>query len=264
MAHSSARSASIAETASPQAADLDGLILPVSSATPLYHQLTQALIDQIVSRRWPAGCELPSEIALCEHLGVSRGTLRRALADLARHGLVERRQGRGTFVAESKFEGSVLASYAFYRSGAIAHDVGSKVIKCELRPPPAELRRIFSLRKCEAVYELQRVQFMNGVPITLAASFFPASLTPGLEKKDLSKSHLYALLEADYGLIFLRAEDAIEPVLADISVAKHLSVKAGAPVFRIERLSYGHGDRVREVRHSYMRGDRYKLRIDLK
>ena len=67
-----------------------------------------------------------------------------------------------------------------------------------------------------------------------------------------------------YGLYFLRAEDAIEPVLADVTVAQHLGVKIGAPVFRIERLSYGHGDRVREVRRSFMRGDRYKLRIDLK
>ena len=263
MARHSAHSSASTETASTQA-DVSGLALPTSSATPLYHRLTQALIDQIVSQRWPTGSELPSEIELCEHFGVSRGTLRRALADLARHGLLDRKQGRGTFVADSKFEGSVLASYAFYRSGSIAHDVGSKVVKCELRPPPADLRRLFGLRKGEAVYELQRVQFMHGVPITLAASFFPASLTPGLEKRDLSKIQLYALLESVYGLYFLRAEDAIEPVLADVTVAQHLGVKIGAPVFRIERLSYGHGDRVREVRRSFMRGDRYKLRIDLK
>lgn len=263
MARHSAHPSASTETASTQA-DVSALALSTSSATPLYHRLTQALTDQIVSQRWPAGSELPSEIELCEHFGVSRGTLRRALADLARHGLLERKQGRGTFVADSKFEGSVLASYAFYRSGAIAHDVGSKVVKCELRPPPADLRRLFGLRKGEAVYELQRVQFMHGVPITLAASFFPASLTPGLEKRDLSKMHLYELLESAYGLYFLRAEDAIEPVLADVTVAQHLGVKIGAPVFRIERLSYGHGDRVREVRRSFMRGDRYKLRIDLK
>src|SRR5450755_4302412 len=110
-------------------------VLPAASATPLYHQLTQALIDQITSQRWPSGSELPSEIQLCQQVGVSRGTLRRALAELARHGLVERKQGRGTFVAEAKFEGNVLASYAFYRAGAIAHDVGSKVLKCERHPP---------------------------------------------------------------------------------------------------------------------------------
>ena len=64
---------------------------------------------------------MPSEIELCRHFGVSRGTLRRALADLALHGLLIRKQGRGTFVADAKFEGTVLGSYAFYRAGAIAH-----------------------------------------------------------------------------------------------------------------------------------------------
>jgi GntR family transcriptional regulator len=243
---------------------IGGLALPSGGATPLHHQLKQALTDQIVSRRWAPGCELPSEIELCRHFGVSRGTLRRALADLASHGLLSRKQGKGTFVADAKFEGSVLASYAFYRSGAIAHDVGSKVLKCELRPPPADLRRIFALRKGEAIYELQRIQFMHRVPITLATSYFPAALVPGLEAKDISRTQLYALLENVYDVVFLRAEDAIEPVLADLSVAKHLGVKAGSPVFHIERLSYARGDRVKEVRRSFMRGDRYKLRIDLK
>ena len=262
MARNLARSGRSSVQSEPPA--VGGLTLPSAGVTPLYHQLKQALTEQIVSRRWPPGSELPSEIELCRHFGVSRGTLRRALADLAGHGLLARKQGKGTFVADAKFEGSVLASYAYYRSGAIAHDVGSKVLRCEMRPPSAELRRIFSLRKGEAIYELQRIQFMHGVPITLAASFFPASLTPELEKHDLSKTQLYALLEAVYGLIFLRAEDAIEPVIADLAVAKHLSVKPGTPVFRIERLSYAHGDRVREVRHSFMRGDRYKLLIDLR
>ena len=246
-------------------APVSGLALRAATgAAPLYHQLKQALTDQIVSGRWRAGSELPSEIELCRHFRVSRGTLRRALADLAMHGLVARRQGRGTFVAEAKFEGGVLGSYAFYRSGAIAHDIGSKVLKCELRPASADLRRVLDLRAREGIYELRRVQFMHGVPVTLAASFFPASLVPGLERQDFSAKHLYALLEDVYGLVFLRAEDAIEPVLADDDVASHLGIKPGAPVFRIERLSFGQGDRVREVRRSFMRGDRYKLRIDLK
>lgn len=250
---------------SPGPVPVGGLALPAANtAIPLYFQLKQALTDQIVSGRWPPGSELPSEMELCRHFSVSRGTLRRALADLATHGLVRRQQGRGTFVGEAKFEGSVLASYAFYRSGAIAHDVGSKVVKCAMRPAPADLRRLFDLRKGEAIYELQRVQFMHGVPVTLAASFFPAFLVPGLETQDFANMQLYALLESVYGVIFLRAEDAIEPVIADLSVATHLDIKPGSPVFRIERLSFAHGDRVREVRRSFMRGDRYKLRIDLK
>lgn len=246
-------------------ARLAGLAPPAADrAAPLYHQLKESLTQQIVSRRWPAGSELPSEHALCRHFAVSRGTLRRALADLAQQGLVERQQGRGTFVAEAKFEGNVLASYAFYRSGAIAHDRRSRVIKCQRRPAPAELRRILDLAPGEGIYEVERVQSMRGVPITLATSFFPESLCPGLEKQDLGATLLYTLLEREYGVSFLRAEELLEPVLADDYVAAQLQIRPGTPVFLVERRSRGHADKVRELRRSYMRGDRYKYRIDLR
>lgn len=237
--------------------------LPLGEATPLYHRIQLALADQIVSGRWAHGTELPPENDLCAHFGVSRGTLRRALAHLAMHGLITRHQGRGTFVAETKFEGRVFASYAAYRAGAVSHDAW-QVLGCELRPAPADIRRLLDLKAAEPIYDLRRIQFMRGVPITLTTSYLPASLVPGLEKQDLLKESLYLLLERVYGLVFLRAEETIEPVAAAADLAAQLRLKVGTPIFRIERSSYVHGDRVRELRRSFMRGDRYKLRIDLR
>lgn len=264
MTSESYRESSTRATRAASAAVVDLPDLLPASAAPLYHQLKEVLTDHIVSGRWVPGTELPSELELCRHFAVSRGTLRRALADLALQGLVIRQQGRGTYVAEAKFEGAVLASYAFYRAGAIAHDRGSKVLRCRRLTPSEELRPILDLAANEDIYELLRVQFMNGVPVTLATSFFPASLCPALERQDFSDTHLYGLLERAYGIVFLRAEEAVEPVLADDYVAAELAIEAGTPVFQLERKSFGHGDRVREFRRSYMRGDRYKLRIDLR
>ncbi len=245
-------------------AALDGLgSLPSGDATPLYHRIQLALADQIVSGRWTHGAELPPETDLCGHFGVSRGTLRRALAHLAMHGLITRHQGRGTFVAETKFEGRVFASYAAYRAGAVSHDAW-QVLKCELRPAPPDVRRLLDLKAAEPIYDLRRIQFMRGVPITLTTSYLPASLVPALEKQDLLGESLYLLLERVYGLVFLRAEETVEPVAADADLAAQLRLKVGTPIFRIERSSYVHGDRVRELRRSFMRGDRYKLRIDLR
>lgn len=247
-----------------QPGDFGGLgPLPLTAATPLHHRIQLALADQIVSGRWPHGSELPAEIDLCARFGVSRGTLRRALADLVMHGLVVRKQGRGTFVADAKLEGRVVASYAAYRSGAVNHDV-SHVLSCELRPAPADIRRVLDLKRGEAIYELRRLQFMRTVPITMSTSFLPASVTPDLEKQDFNRESLYLMLERVYGLAFLRAEETIEPVTADAVVARELNLRVGTPIFRIERHSFAHGDRVREVRRSFMRGDRYKLRVDLR
>jgi DNA-binding GntR family transcriptional regulator len=82
---------------------------------PLYHRIKEDLSLQIRSGSWRPGLEIPSEAELCRHYGVSRGTIRRAVADLVQQGLVCRRQGSGSFVSQPKLEGSVLGSYRQYR-----------------------------------------------------------------------------------------------------------------------------------------------------
>ena len=232
---------------------------------PLYHQITETLTRQIHSGRWRSNDELPSEAGLCAHFGVSRGTLRRALDDLERQGLIVRRQGRGTFVAQPKFEGSVLGSYRNYRGGAAVaarsgvaparHRAPARIARPAAAAPPRAARRVF---------EVRRVQFMGGDPITVSASFLPAALCPGLDRLDLEHESFYGVLESRYGLAFLRAEEFLEPAMADEYVARHLDVPEGTPVFRVERHTYLVGDRPAEFRQAYMRGDRYRYRIDLR
>jgi GntR family transcriptional regulator len=229
---------------------------------PLHHQIKESLTLQISSGQWRPEDEVPSEAELCRHYGVSRGTIRRALADLENQGLVERRQGKGTFVARRKFEGSVLGSYTLYRSGALPHDPESRVLACSRRTAPPDIKRLLGLEGPAEVYEVERIQFMAGVPITLTRSLISTDLCPGLETKDLSQDHFYGVLEREFGIAMLRAEEYLEPVLADEYVAGHLQVVAGAPIFHVERHSFTVGDRPCEFRIAYMRGDRYRFRID--
>ena len=243
-------------------ADLAGLLPDVVS--PLYHQIKEGITRQIVSGRWLSNHALPSEAGLCAHFGVSRGTLRRALDDLANQGLIVRRQGRGTFVAKPKFEGSVLGSYRNFRVGALPHDPVSRLLGIDRKRASPDMQRLLQLGKREDVYEIRRIQFMEGVPITLSNSFIPAALAPGLDKADIEHDHIYGLLEQAYGLAFLRAEEFLEPVIADDFVARHLEVPEGAPLFLVERHSFLVGDKPGEFRQAYMRGDRFRYRIDLR
>jgi len=71
---------------------------------------------------------------------------------------------------------------------------------------------------------------------------------------DLSKEALYPILEREYGVVFLRAEEFIEPVLADARVARYLHIPRGSPVFLVERTSYMADDRIGEFRRGHMRG----------
>jgi DNA-binding GntR family transcriptional regulator len=91
----------------------------LAAGTPvrLYHRIKEDLTLQIRSGSWRPAQEIPSEVALCRHYRVSRGTIRRAIADLVQQGLVFCRQGRGSFVSQPKLEGSVLGSYRQYMKG---------------------------------------------------------------------------------------------------------------------------------------------------
>lgn len=231
---------------------------------PLYHQIKESLALHITSGRWRSGEELPSEAELCRHYGVSCGTIRRALSDLAQQGIVHSRQGRGTFVSRPKFEGSILGSYRLFREKGLKHDQTSIVRRCERRTVREELRKKFDLPKGAKVYEVERVQFMEGVPVTLHTSVFPADLVEGLDKVDLSQRTIYEMLEQSFNLFLVRAEETLEPAVADDYVADALSIAGGTPLFSVERHSFTHGDRLAEYRHSYMRGDRYKYRIEFR
>jgi GntR family transcriptional regulator len=239
---------------------------PVEPAdiVPLYHQVKESLALQIASGRWRPGEELPSEADLCRFFGVSRGTIRRAVGDLSQQGLVQTRQGRGTFVSRPKFEGSILGSYRLFREKGVKHDPASIVRRCERRTIHEELRDMFGLPADAEVYEVERVQFMDRVPMTVHTSVFPADLVDGLERVDLSQQTIYDILEERFNLFFVRAEETLEPAVADDYVARALTIAVGTPLFSVERHSFTQGDRMAEYRHSYMRGDRYKYRIEFR
>lgn len=239
-------------------------VLEPEELSPLYHQIKENISRQIVSGRWKSDHALPSEPDLCTHFGVSRGTLRRALGDLENQGMIVRRQGRGTFVAKPKFEGSVLGSYRNYRVGAVPHDAVSHLLGINRVKATPDLQRILKLGKKDHVYEVRRLQFMAGVPVTVSTSFIPAAIAPGLDRLDIEHEFFYDLLEQRFDLTFLRAEEVLEPVIADDVVAGHLGLRAGAPVFLVERHSFLVGDVPGEFRQAYMRGDRYRYRIELR
>jgi len=238
--------------------------LQLSDGRSLHYQIKEILTLQISTGRWKPDQEVPTEEELCRHYGVSRGTVRRAIADLVQRGLVYRKQGRGTFVSSPKLEGSILGSYKLYRDNGVPHDVGAKVLRCDLHRATDEVRRILQLKPRAQVFELERIRFVQDVPISLQLSYLPAEFCPGLQLSDLTHRHLYDVLRQDYDLSLIRAEEYVEPVLADDYVAKRLSIRPGAPIFLIERHSYTFGDRVAEFRRASMRGDLYRYRIDLR
>jgi GntR family transcriptional regulator len=231
---------------------------------PMHIQIHENLVLQLTSGKFGPGAELPAEAVLCVHYGVSRGTIRQALAELARDGLIERHPGRGSFLRRPKLEGNILGSYSQFLVEGPPLDRGARVLDCVVRKADPVLAKALGLGHDRSVVVLRRLRFAGGVPVTLQTSALPAALFPRLAKHNLTERHLVDVLRDEYGVTLVRAEEFIEPAICSAFDARQLGIKTGAPVFQIERRTFMPDGRIGEFRRAVMRGDVYRYRLDLR
>jgi GntR family transcriptional regulator len=224
----------------------------------VHAQIEDWLAGQIAAGALVPGDRLPTEHDLAAWFGVSRMTLRHALAELARRGLVTRTVGRrgGTFVAAPKLEQDLTTLAGFSeqlrRHGMVA---GARVLSASLCEPGLAARAALDT---DAVYEIRRVRLADGNPVALERSLFPAVRFPGLLDLPLDGS-LYELLDEHYGLRPHRARESLEPVTAGTREAEILGVTVGAPLMQVERTVYARSGEPLEFARDLFRGDRTRI-----
>ena len=205
--------------------------------TTVHAQIEDWLAGQIAEGALVAGDRLPTEHDLAAWFGVSRMTLRHALAELAKRGLVTKTVGRhgGTFVAAPKLEQDLTTLAGFSeqlrRNGMVA---GARVLSARLRPAGPAARAALQIGAGDQVHEIRRIRLADGRPVALEHSLFPAARFPGMLDARLDGS-LYELLEVTYGLRPHRARESLEPVTAGVREAEALEVDLGAPLMLVER-----------------------------
>ena len=233
-------------------------------AIALHHQIKEDLFLHLRSGRWPPGFELPSEEALCKHYRVSRGTLRRAIADLVTEGYIERHRGRGSFVSQPKLESGIVGSYKSFRVDGPPLDAGGRVLLCRRVRAAKDVAAMLELAAGSAIWQLERVRFTKAVPVSVQTSFIPVALCPDLARQDLAGRHLVDVLREVYNVHLVRAVEYVEPTVADGYASRALSVPPKTPLFQIERITWRTGDAVAEYRRAVLRADLYRYRIELK
>jgi len=248
----------------PAASQILGPVPPPISRGPgatVHGQIEDWLAELISVGRLAPGDRMPTEQDLAAWLGVSRMTLRHALANLARRGLVTRTVGRrgGTFVAESKLEQDLttLASFSeqLRRHGMVA---SARVLSAAERPAGPVAAAALEVPEGALLYEVRRVRLGDGRPIALEHSLFPAATFPGMLDCRLDGS-LYELLEASYGQRPCRARESLEPVSAGVREAEALEVKEGAALMLVERTAYTDEGTPVEFARDLFRGDRTRV-----
>ncbi|GAA5534219.1 GntR family transcriptional regulator [Deinococcus aluminii] len=240
--------------------------LDPASATPVYVQVAHGLAACIENGTLEGGTALPAERDLAGTLGVSRVTVRQALALLAQQGLLTRRHGSGTFVNPPA---PALAARPLGLLTGFSEDVrsrgqtpGARVLSFECgRPTPQEAMTL-ALSPSDHVYRLRRLRTADGEPLAVEESTLPATLTGPLGAADVTDASLYGLLAAR-GLSPVRAVRHLRAVNAEPPLAGWLNVPAGAALLATERVSWTADGKPVEHARAHYRGDRYDFVMEL-
>ncbi len=228
-----------------------------------YQHVQEQLADEIERGGRPAGSRLPPERALAEHFGVSRVTLRRALAELSRLGVVAR-SGTGWVVASAAIgePPNVLMSFS-EMAASRGLTPGGRVLERRARPATIDEAEALGSAPGAPLLELERLRSMDGVPILIDRTRIPLSLAPGLDQVDLDEASVYEVLERRYGMRPTRARFTVEAIAADERRAALLGLEPGQPLLRCQQQTEDEHGRLIELCEMVYRGDRYRFRATL-
>jgi len=234
------------------------------AAVPLYHQLKTAIQRDIEGGRWKAGDRLPTEDELIARFHVSKITVRQALRELAQMGYVRREQGRGTFVQRPPLEEGPRELRSFTGEmrghGLMA---SSRILEQGVVQATEEVAFPLEIGVGDRVFRLRRLRFADDEPMGVQSAFISMQLVPGIDALSFAGASLYEILATHYSLFPAGARETHQAVLVADDVAALLRVPGGSPALAAERLTSLPDGRPLEYVQSIMRGDRYKIVLDL-
>jgi GntR family transcriptional regulator len=226
--------------------------------------LVRAHLLDVIEKSGP-GTSLTAERDLATELGVSRPTIRAAIEDLIRSGLLVRQHGRGTFTAPQKVTQEMTGTTT--NALAVPPAEGewtSHVVSFAATPAgPARGTRL-GLAPDDPVLRVVRVRYVDGEPMSIERLELPADLVEGLQPADLESGNFYHLLRDRFQVTVLDAVQTVEPTVANPEQADLLDCPVYAPLLQIERVTRDTTGRTVEHAHSVYRGDRYRITSKLR
>lgn len=230
---------------------------PVGVATTKRAQVRR-ILEQLIDSELHPGDAIPSERVLVTRLGVSRVTIRQAIADLVEVGALERVHGKGTYVTGPQVD-SRLHLTSFSRE---MRDRGlnpaTVVLSAAEELAGDDVAYALRIRPNRPVVRVERLRTADGTPMAYEVGYYPSSLFPGLLDRELGS--LYDVFASEYGVVVTSGEQTVRAESADAHQARILGIAKRAPLLVQERITYA-GDRVIEMSNSAYRADRYRIHM---
>jgi len=224
---------------------------------PLYLQLKEYLLKSI-ENDYKAGDLLPSESEIERQYGVSRITVRKAIEELARDGIVVKRQGRGTFVMDQKvlYDANIIGSLTQRLSSENRH-LETRSIEFILLTDEHHVKEMLG---CDRLLLIKRFRVLDEKPFAIMHNYICADRVPEIEERFTIES-LYTFYREAYGITFSRAEETVEARAATREQARMLEIEENAPLLSLQRLSFDRNGRAIEFSDILIKSNMYKHRI---
>jgi GntR family transcriptional regulator len=243
-------------------------LLDREAPLPLYVQLRDALLREVREGGLKTGDRFPSEAAIRDRYGVSRATVRQALADLETSGVIRKVQGLGSFVTDPKIRHvPLLTSFAELASSQ-GFLPSHRVLSSSVKDVPADAAAELGLVEGTRCRFLRRLFLADGNAVGLAETWLPLDVLRGhddlFERDRLGQGSMYEVLQRDpIGLVLDHAVETISPGVVDALSANVLGCEASTPVLLIRRLTFTpEGQSVESTRLVFV-ADRYEYRVEL-
>ncbi len=218
----------------------DSTALDREAPESLHLQISDAIRATIAAGDWPPHHRLKTEPELASDLGVSRGTLRRALTTLIEQGLLKQVRGKGTFVTDTLIEPAAAQKLSTLSEDFASQGIvlSTTVISVEVVSPPPAIATLLGIAAGDPVTRLVRVRSTDDALIALVHNYVRLDAAPGLVDVDFSSSTLFGVLEGQFELRIATARRSFSAIAADPDVAAALGVEQGTPVQYLEQLTF--------------------------
>lgn len=196
----------------------------------LYLTVIDAINNHIKNNKLKPGDQIPSEPELTKMLNVSRATVRMAIQELVNAGVLEKAQGKGTFVKPPATQIDINQFLSFSTTvKKMGLSSRSQILRFEIVSAEEEdVLRNLNLNKGDQVYEIFRLRFLEEDPVMYERTYIPLSAFPNFQVNRLKKESFYDICES-YGFHYMNGKERIVPTLLTLEESQYLQTTAGEP-----------------------------------